>query len=85
MAVAKKAPKRTYVSLNDFIRAYEDQRNETIGDVAYQLGIKPAAVSLRASKLKQRGVDLRKFARGGSRRDIAEKANEILSMIRKGK
>ena len=85
MALAKKTEKRTYVSLNDFIRAYEDPRNETIGDVSEQLGIKPAAVSLRASKLKQRGVDLRKFSRGGGRRNIAEKANEILSMIRKGK
>lgn len=76
--------KRTYVPIEDFIRAYEDTNNKTIAEVADQLGVKPAAVSLRANKLREKGVDLRKFSRGGGR-NIAEKANEILALIRKGK
>jgi transposase len=86
MANLKKAgsEKRSYVSIEDFIRAYEDVRNESVADVAKQLGIKPPAVSLRASKLRKEGVELRKFARGG-RPSVVEKAKEILAQIRRGK
>jgi DNA-binding transcriptional LysR family regulator len=86
MANTKKieGEKRKYVSIENFIRAYEDTRNSTIGEVAEKLGIKPPAVSLRANKLRKEGVDLRKFHRGG-RPNVAEKAKEILSLIRKGR
>jgi Mn-dependent DtxR family transcriptional regulator len=86
MATVKKADseKRSYVSIEDFIRAYEDTRNESIAEVAEKLGIKPPAVSLRASKLRKEGVELRKFARGG-RPSVVEKAKEILAQIRRGR
>jgi biotin operon repressor len=86
MATVKKSDseKRSYVSIEDFIRAYEDTRNESIAEVAEKLGIKPPAVSLRASKLRKEGVELRKFARGG-RPSVIEKAKEILAQIRRGK
>jgi Mn-dependent DtxR family transcriptional regulator len=86
MATVKKADseKRSYVSIEDFIRAYEDIRNESISEVAEKLGIKPPAVSLRASKLRKEGVELRKFARGG-RPSVVEKAKEILAQIRRGR
>lgn len=80
----KTKEKRKYVSIENFIRAYEDSKNHTVSDVARQLGIKPPAVSLRASKLRKEGVDLRKFPRGG-RPNVAEKAKEILASIRKGR
>lgn len=86
MATTKKSSgeKRKYVSLENFIRAYQDTSNKTIAEVAEKLGVKPAAVSLRANKLREKGVnELRKFSRG-NRPNIAEKANEILALIRKG-
>lgn len=76
--------KRTYASIEDFVRAYEDTNNQTIVDVAKKLGVKPAAVSIRANKLREKGVDLRKFKRG-NHQNIAEKANAILALIRKNK
>lgn len=76
--------KRSYVSIEDFIRTYEDTRNGSVAEVARHLGIKPPAVSLRASKLRKEGVELRKFQRGG-RPSVAEKAKEILAQIRRGK
>jgi hypothetical protein len=86
MAGTKKidGEKRSYVSIEDFVRAYEDTNNQTIADVANKLGVKTAAVNIRASKLREKGVDLRKFKRGNSQ-NIVEKANEILALIRKGK
>lgn len=82
---AGQSEKRKYVSIENFIRAYEDTRNQTVNEVAKQLGIKPPAVSLRASKLRKEGVELRKFQRGGGRTSVAEKAKEILASIRKGR
>jgi hypothetical protein len=85
MSGIKKADgeKRTYVSIEDFVRAYEDPKNQTIADVANKLGAKPAVIKIRASKLREKGVDLRRFKRGNQ--NIVEKANEILALIREGK
>ena len=84
MPSTKSDEKRKYVSIENFIKAYENTSHRTIAEVASVLGVKPAAVSLRASKLRKKGVDLRKFNRS-DRPNIAEKANEILASIRKSK
>jgi len=76
--------KRTYVTIENFLRAYENPAFGSIGEVADHLGLKPSAVSQRASKLRQKGGDLRKFS-GSGRPNVVEKANEILKLIRSKK
>jgi hypothetical protein len=78
----KSAEKRKYVSIENFIRAYESLKHKTVIDVANSIGIKPAAVSIRASKLRKKGVNLRVFDRV-HRSNIVEKANAILAAIKK--
>ena len=76
--------KRAYVTIENFLRAYENPAFGSIGEVADHLGLKPSAVSQRASKLRQKGVDLRKFS-GVGRPNVVDKANEILKLIRNKK
>lgn len=78
----KSGEKRKYVSIEKFIRSYESLKNKTVADVANSIGIKPAAVSIRASKLRKKGVNLRVFERK-NRSNIVEKANAILAEIHK--
>lgn len=78
----KGAEKRKYVSIENFIRAYENLKNKTVADVANSIGIKPAAVSIRASKLRKKGVNLRVFERA-NRSNIVDKANAILAELHK--
>lgn len=80
----KLGEKRSYVSIENFLRAYENPSFTSISEIADHLGLKPSAVSQRATKLRQKGVDIRKFT-GGGRPNIVEKANEILKQIRSKK
>lgn len=82
MSTKGSSEKRKYVSIENFIKAYENLKNKTISDVADSIGIKPTAVSIRASKLRKKGVNLRVFERA-NRSNIVERANAILADLHK--
>ena len=74
--------KRTQVSAQDFVTAY--QNSETAQEVATTLGLQIASVTQRANSLRKQEVNLKKFkdGRGGKRLNIAALNTTIANMAK---
>jgi hypothetical protein len=66
---------RTFLS--KLMEAYKNNHNQSW--IAKELGVTPAAVSLRISKLREKGVKIPELVSGRGGSNTAEDANNILA------
>jgi DNA-binding MarR family transcriptional regulator len=68
---------RTFLS--KLMEAYKNNHNQSW--IAKELGVTPAAVSLRISKLREKGVKIPELVSGRGGSNTVEDANDILAEL----